>query len=60
MHEIQKTIQDRMLDIPQPAGSIVADWYKANEPTPYELLVLLSQALAGKLTLEDLELETLK
>lgn len=42
-------------DIPQPAGRIVAEWYEANEPTPYELLVRLTQALAGTLKLEDLE-----
>jgi len=47
--------QLNLVDIPQPAGRIVAEWYEANEPTPYELLVRLTQALAGTLKIEDLE-----
>lgn len=46
-----------LVDIPQPAGRIVAEWYEANEPSPYELLVRLTEALAGTLKLEDLEVE---
>ncbi len=44
-----------LVDIPETPGRIVAEWYEANEPTPYELLVKLTQALAGTLKLEDLE-----
>lgn len=47
--------QLNLVNIPQPAGRIVAEWYEANEPTPYELLVRLTQALAGTLKIEDLE-----
>ena len=44
-----------LVDIPETPGRIVAEWYEANEPTPYELLVRLTQALAGTLKLEDLK-----
>lgn len=46
-----------LTDIPQPAGRIVAEWYKSSQPSEYELLVMLAQALAGTLKLEDLEVE---